>query len=375
MRGGTSKAIIFRQRDLPADRNRWDSIFLRAMGSPDPYGRQLDGMGGGLSSVSKVCVVGPPTRPDANVDFTFAQVSIKEGTIDYSGNCGNMSSAIGPFSIDEGLVNPLSDGTGLVRIHNTNTSKIIVSKFAMDGDKAAVEGDFSIDGVAGTGAPVRLEFLDPGGSKTAGLLPTGHPTDVLDVPGLGRTDVSLVDAGNPFVFVKASALGKRGTELPDELERDAKFMMQAEALRLAGSVAMRLAPDVDGARAIPSIPRVALVAPPCSAVTLSGQTLQGGDMNISIRMISSGQPHRAIPITGALCVAVAARIPGTVTYDAATPGEDTIRIGQPSGITVVDARICRDAKTPGGIRAEYVALYRTTRRLFDGYVLLPNNSG
>src|SRR5438477_13215094 len=166
MRGGTSKAVIFRQSDLPADRSQWDQIFLAVMGSPDPNGRQLDGMGGGISSLSKVCVVGPPSRTDADVDYTFAQVSIADGSVDYSGNCGNMSSAIGPFAVDDALVGRPTDGNAVVRIHNTNTGKIIVARFAMDGNFAAVDGGFVLDGVAGTGAPIRLDFVDPGGAGT-----------------------------------------------------------------------------------------------------------------------------------------------------------------------------------------------------------------
>src|SRR5437870_1172829 len=202
MRGGTSKAIMFLQRDLPRDRSQWDRIFASAMGSPDPNGRQLDGMGGGLSSLSKVCVIGPPTHPDADVDYTFAQVEIRNGSVDYSGNCGNMSSAVGPFAVDEGLVK--SDGTeAVVRIHNTNTHKIIVSRFALENGRAAVDGDFVLPGVGGTGAPVRLDFLDPGGAGTGTLLPTGKVVDELTVVSLGRIAVSMVDAANPCVFVAA----------------------------------------------------------------------------------------------------------------------------------------------------------------------------
>src|SRR6185503_1183493 len=195
MRGGTSKAIMFHARDLPQDRAAWDDIFTAAMGSPDPYGRQLDGMGGGISSLSKVCVLAPSTRDDADVDYTFAQVQIKEAAVDYRGNCGNMSSAVGPFAVDEGIVRPNGD-TAIVRIFNTNTQKIIRSTFPLDDGRAATDGDLTIPGVAGTGAPVRLDFLAPGGATTGRLLPTGHAIDRLDVPGLGPIEVSMVDAAN-----------------------------------------------------------------------------------------------------------------------------------------------------------------------------------
>lgn len=197
MRGGTSKALIFRAGDLPADRADWAPIFLAAMGSPDPAMRQLDGMGGGVSSLSKCCVVGPPSRPDADVDYTFAQVAIDRPEVDYASNCGNMSSAIGPFAVDEGLVAPPAGNEAVVRIHNTNTGKIIVARFPMEDGRAAVTGDLAIDGVAGTGAPIRLDFTDPGGAGTGRLLPTGNLTDRLDVPGLGPLRVTLIDAANP----------------------------------------------------------------------------------------------------------------------------------------------------------------------------------
>jgi 2-methylaconitate cis-trans-isomerase PrpF len=206
MRGGTSKAVMFRTEDLPRDRERWPSIFLGVIGSPDLNGRQLDGMGGGISSLSKVCVIGAPTRPDADVDYTFAQVSVTGAAIDYSGNCGNMSSAVGPFAVDEGIVKVAGD-EAVVRIHNTNTKKIIVSRFGMDGGFAAVDGDFVLPGVAGTGAPVRLEFVDPGGAGTGSLLPTGNVADQLDVAGVGLIEASMIDAANPCVFVAAEALG------------------------------------------------------------------------------------------------------------------------------------------------------------------------
>jgi 2-methylaconitate cis-trans-isomerase PrpF len=369
MRGGTSKAIMFHLRDLPSNRAAWPPIFLSAIGAPDPSARQLDGMGGGVSSLSKVCIIGPPSRPDADVDYTFAQIGVTEAIVDYGGNCGNMSSAVGAFAVDEGLVDVPADGEATVRIHNTNTNKIILNHFQVTQGEAAVDGDMAIDGVAGTGAPIRVEFLDPGGARTGKLLPTSRPLDTLEVAGLGRVEVSLVDAANPCVFVAASSVGADGTELPDALERRQDVLSRLEAVRRAASVAMGLAPDLDRAATIRSVPKVAMISPPLPARTLSGRVLTPEDMDITIRMISVGQPHRAVPLTGGSCLAVATRIPGTLAHKlarAAAPGANQIRIAHPSGVMVVDARITTDAD--GAPRAEYAAVYRTARRLFEGYV-------
>src|SRR3954452_11334247 len=217
MRGGTSKAVMFRREDLPANPRDWEPIFLEVMGSPDPNGRQLNGMGGGISSLSKICVLAPSARPDADVDYTFAQVQIKQAAVGYQGNCGNMSSAVGPFAVDEGIVRPNGD-TAVVRIFNTNTGKVIRSSFPLQDGRAAVDGDQAIPGVAGTGAPIRLDFLSPGGAITGRLLPTGNVVDRLHVAGLGEIEVSIIDAAAACVFVRAGDVGLTGTELPDVLE-------------------------------------------------------------------------------------------------------------------------------------------------------------
>jgi len=368
MRGGTSKAIVFHARDLPASRVEWEPIFLSVIGSPDPNMRQLNGMGGGVSSLSKVCVIGPPTHPDADVDYTFAQVLIDKARVDYNSNCGNMSSAIGPFAVDEGLVAKPRNGEAVVRIHNTNTKKIIVSRFGMDGDEAAVAGDMALDGVAGTGAPIRLEFMEPGGAKTGKLLPTGKAADILQVPGVGRMPVSMIDAANPCVFVPAEAIGATATEPPTEIEGNSQLMAKLEAIRRAASVAMGIAPDIEKAGNL-SVPIVAFVAPPVAMSVLSGRKLAAGDMDIAVRMMSNGQAHRATPLTGALCLAVATRIPGSIPHEMArrlAEGTSQIRIGHASGVIVVDARIGQ--ATGGQPHAEYAAVYRTARRLFDGRV-------
>jgi hypothetical protein len=370
MRGGTSKAVIFHARDLPAERAAWEPIFLSVIGSPDPNMRQLNGMGGGVSSLSKVCVIGPPSRPDADVDYTFAQVLIDKARVDYNSNCGNMSSAIGPFAVDEGIIPAPSGPDAVVRIHNTNTKKIIVSRFGMDGDTAAVAGDMALDGVSGTGAPIRLEFLEPGGAKTGKLLPTGQAVGMLEVEGLGRVPASMVDAANPCVFVPADALGATATESPSEIEQNATLMRSLDAVRRAASVAMGITPDLDKAAAM-SVPLIGMVAPPVAMTALSGRALAPGDMDIAVRMMSNGQAHRATPLTAALCLAVAARVAGSIPNEMAkrSVGDASqIRIGHASGVIVVDAKV-----TPSGGNAEpyaeYGAVYRTARRLFEGRVL------
>lgn len=366
MRGGTSKALMFLERDLPRDRSLWDRIFVAALGSPDPNGRQLDGMGGGLSSLSKVCVIGPSTHPEADVDYTFAQVPIRGGSVDYSGNCGNMSSAVGPFAVDEGLAK--SNGAeAVVRIHNTNTRKIIVSRFALDDGRAAVDGDFVLPGVAGTGAPIRLDFLDPGGAGTSKLLPTGNPLDRIEMPD-GSIDASMIDAANPCVFVTAEAMGMSGTELPDELEANRVLLARLEAIRIAASVRMGIAATPEEAARKPSIPKIAMVTAPKDARTLSGEKLSANSADVTIRMISLEQPHRAVPLTGAMCLAVASRIEGSLVHRIARrPAgmDEPVRIAQPSGLTVVGASVRREGDS---WHADQATVYRTARRLMDGAV-------
>ena len=371
MRGGTSNAVVFHARDLPRDRAQWDEIFLAAIGSPDPYGRQLDGMGGGVSSVSKVCVVGPPSRPDADIDYTFAQVQVKKAEVDYSGNCGNMSSAMGPFAVDEGIFNVGAaggEGEAVVRIHNTNTRKIIQARFNLDEGLSEVDGALAIPGVSGTGSPVRLEFLQPGGATTGKLLPTGNVTDVLDVPGVGKLTVSMIDAANATVFVRAADLGLQGTEMPDTLEGNADLMRKLGAIRLAASVAMGIAGNAEEAAKKAVVPFVGFVAQAQDAVLLTGDTIKAGDIDLTARMLSSGQVHRALPLTVSLCTAVAARMEGSVVHQvarAATDGNAPIRIAMPSGILTVAADV---VKKDGQWHAEQGAFYRTQRRLFEGYV-------
>ena len=367
MRGGTSNAVVFHAKDLPLERAQWDEIFLAAIGSPDPYGRQLDGMGGGVSSVSKVCVVGPSSRADADIDYTFAQVQVKKAEVDYSANCGNMSSAMGPFAVDEGLFN-VSGREAVVRIHNTNTQKIIQARFNLDEGLSEVDGDLSIPGVSGTGSPVRLEFLQPGGATTGKLLPTGNVTDVLDVPGVGKLTVSMVDAANATVFVRAADLGLTGTEMPDALEGNAELMRQLAAIRIAASVAMGITQNTEAAAKKAAVPFVGFVSPAQDAVLLTGDSVKAADIDLTARMLSNGQPHRALPLTVSLCTAVAARIEGSVVHAATRITSERnapIRIAMPSGILTVAAEVHQQG---GQWHAEQGAFYRTQRRLFEGYV-------
>ena len=367
MRGGTSNAIIFHAGDLPADRAQWDEIFLAAIGSPDPYGRQLDGMGGGVSSLSKVCVAGPPTRPDADIDYTFAQVQVKDAKVDYTGNCGNMSSAMGPFAVDEGLFK-VSGKEALVRIHNTNTRKIIHARFALDDGKAAVDGDLVIPGVAGTGAPVRLEFRDPGGATTGKLLPTGNVVDTLDVPGVGKIRASLIDAANATCFINAADLGLTGIEMPEALDASTELLEKLSKIRIAASIAMGIGKDAPAAARNRTVPFVSFVSRPQDAQSLSGAAIKADSVDLTGRAISNGQPHRALPLTVTLCMAVAARIEGSIVNQVARLNSDPdaeIRIAMPSGVLVVAASV---KKVNGAWQAEQGGFYRTHRRLFDGYV-------
>ena len=373
MRGDTSNAVVFDRRHLPDDEALRERLFIAALGSPDPYGRQLDGMGGGISSLSKVCIVGPPSRPDADVDYTFGQVAVDRPHVDWSGNCGNMSSAIGPFAVDEGLVDAPGP-EGVVVIHNTNTGKLVRSRFPVEDGRAAVDGDTAIPGVPGTGAPVDLEFLDPGGAGTGALLPTGNVLDHLEVEGAGTVPVSLVDAANAFVFVGASDVGITATEMPAALDARAEVMERLERIRAAAAVAMGIAADpAEASSRFPSAPKVGIAAPPRPATTLSGEHVGAAEGDLTARMVSMNNVHRALPLTGVLGFAVAAAIEGTVVARAARPraGGDSepIRLISPSGVIAAAAAVRRTGA--GAWHADHASVRRTQRRLFDGFVYVP----
>jgi 2-methylaconitate cis-trans-isomerase PrpF len=370
MRGGTSKALMFHRRDLPEAQASWAPIFLAAMGTPDPNGRQLDGMGGGVSSLSKVCVIGPPTHPDADVDYTFAQIGIDRATVDYGGNCGNMSAAVGPFAVDERLVKTATDGPATVRIHNTNTRKLIVARFAVESGYAAIQGPLAIDGVAGTGAPISLEFRDLAGARTGSMLPTGTPLQPLSLPSGRTVRASLVDAANPCVFVDAADFDLMGNERPQDLEADLALRADLEALRRQASMLMGLAPDLEAAAVSRSVPFIGLVGPPRAWRTQAGVERCAADADIAVRMLSSGSLHRAIPITSALCVAVACRTPGTLPARLCRAPAGPLRIGHASGTVLVDAE--QDA---GQGPVLHATVYRTARRLFVGEVMYSERAG
>lgn len=356
MRGGTSRALFFHEADLPPAGEPRDRLILAALGSPDPYGRQLDGLGGGISSLSKACIIGPPTHPDADVDYTFAQVHVREPIVDYAGNCGNCSAAVGPFAIDERLV-PAIDGETPVRIHNTNTKKLIVAHVPVAGGEAAVTGDFELPGVPGRGARIALDFLDPGGAGTGRLLPTGRARDV--VAGVGA---SCVDATNPVVFVRARDLGLGGTEAPAAIDADRALAERLEAIRRAAAGSM----GIPGSAAIP---KVALVAPPAAFTALDGTAYGPERVDLVARVISMGSCHRAFALTAAMCLAVAAQIEGTVVRECAAlrAGAD-LRLGHPSGVLPIAAAVSVREGEPW---AERVTVYRTARRLMEGFVRVP----
>ncbi|KAL2262639.1 hypothetical protein VTK26DRAFT_619 [Humicola hyalothermophila] len=360
-RGGTSNGLVIHARDLPP-KSEWHKVLPAAMGSPDPHGRQLNGMGSGISSTSKICVLAPSARPDADVEFTFVQVGIRDGTLDMAGNCGNMSSVVGPVSFDDGLVkapkietDPESGyQTALVRVLNTNTSKVIHSKFRVAGDppRYCPDGDYEMDGVPGKASRIVLSFVKPGGAKTGQSLPTGNPIDRLCLPDGSTVDASLVDVSNPGVFVRVSDLGLRDPESlnPPSVEADPALKVRLEQIRQAGAAKMGLDPKTE------SVPKIVLVFPPCSAQ-------RNPPVNIRCLALSMGQAHRAVPLTLALCLGAAARLPGTIPHQlaAGTGNSNTLVIGHPSGTLEVGTTV-EDGQV---LSAE---LHRTARVLMKGEV-------
>ncbi|TXT07351.1 hypothetical protein VHUM_03071 [Vanrija humicola] len=374
-RGGTSKAIIFERAHLPADQKKWDPIFLSTIGSPDPNGRQLDGMGGGISSLSKVIVLDRSAHPDADIDYTFVQVHVKAPVADYGSNCGNMLSAVGPFALEHGLVepNPQPNGENLVRILNTNTNKIIHASFPVYADapnEADLTGDFAIDGVAGTHARITLDFVDPSGSRTGKLFPTGNTVDDLQLPGsYGSILSTLMDCGNPCVYVLASDLGLNPTILPPDLENDKDMLKKLSAIRAAASFRMGLVPSVEAAANMKSVPKVCIMSAPSTHTVLSGAELKPDSVDVVTRCISADDPHRALPITASLCTAAAAQVPGTLVHSLVSGprvSDAGIVIGHASGTIEVGADV---AKLENG---EWVVpkarVFRTARKLFEGKV-------
>lgn len=368
IRGGTSKGVFFKEADLPKDRAVRDEIFLQVIGSPDPYGRQLNGMGGGLSSVSKVVILAPSDRPDADIDYTFVQVAVDKPMADYSQTCGNLSSAVGPFAVEEGLVT-CADGEALVRVYNTNTAKIYHARFPVRDGIAVETGDYAMSGVSGTGALVTLDYVNPGGALTGAFLPSGKPIDTLDLSDGAAIEASLVDATSPVAFVRAADLGKTGTESPDALEADTAFMAQMDEIRRAAGVRMGL--GTSPAEVPLSTPKIAIVSPAAAYTTISGTRIEGQAHDIAIRIVSMERVHKAVTGTGAMCLAAACQVPDSVPgaiVGARTAGAE-IRIGSPSGTLPVAASASKDAT--GHWQAEKVTVFRTQRRLMEGAVTLP----
>jgi len=365
MRGGTSKGLFFHARDLPPEGEARDRVLLSAMGSPDPHGRQLDGMGGGISSLSKVIVVAPSSHTDAVLDYSFGQVAVDRKIIDWRSNCGNLTSAVGPFAVDEGLVD-VADGEVALCLHHSTSGALVHARFEVAEGRTRVAGDFELHGVAGEGAPIALDFETPGGAVTGHLLPAGKELNRLSVPGKKAIEVSLVDATTPCVFLRAADIGLRGAEMPDELAAKKGLLKRLEAIRRAAAEAMGL--PQDGL----SVPKLGLVAPPMAAPTLSGDELTAHDMDITARMISMEQPHRALPLTGAMCLATAAAIEGTLVHEILSTrqaGVESIVIAHPSGLLSLAASVRR--VEVGGWMAEHVTVTRTARRLMEGRVLVP----
>ena len=369
MRGGTSKGVFFHGRDLPEDRHGRDTIFCAAIGSPDPYGRQLDGMGGGISSLSKVVVIEPSDRPGIDVDYTFGQVVVDAADVDYGATCGNLSSAVGPFAVDEGLVLK-GDGEALVRVHNTNTDKVFEARFPMRSGKAQVSGEFIIPGVSGSGALVQLEYLDPGGARTGALMPTNRMNDHVMLSDGQTINVCCVDATTPCVFVAAADLGLDATENPLELESRLDVMTKLEEIRCQAGVLMGLGVTTQEIRETSrASPRIAVVAAPADMTLLDGSVLPAEGMDIAVRMVSMGVPHRAVPLTGGMCLAVAANLQETLVHNLARDKlATTVRLGSPSGVIPIGATIRRDG---GNLTVDRITTYRTARRLMEGNVLIP----
>ncbi|MFL2933351.1 MAG: 2-methylaconitate cis-trans isomerase PrpF family protein [Thalassobaculaceae bacterium] len=368
MRGGSSKGVFFHASDLPIDRLEWDRIFMSAIGSPDPYGRQLNGMGGGISSLSKAVVIGPASRPDTDLDYTFAQVAVKEELVDYSSNCGNLSSAVGPFAIDTGLIKA-DETSKIILIHNTNSKKIIRATIPTKDGFAQVNGNFKIPGVSGTGAQIRLDFLEPGGTKTGSLLPTGNPTDTISIKSAGDFEVSLIDSSVPCAFVAAERFGLTGAETIEELERNLELMDLVELIRLESGVKMGLAKSITEVPA--TAPKLGIVSKSSSYRTLAGEVINPSSADVTARIWSMGQVHRVLPLTGAMCLAIACRVPGTICNDIVADGEGDVRISNPSGILPLDAKVVIKNATPFALQ---VTAYRTARTLMEGNVLIPNTS-
>ena len=369
IRGGTSKGVYLMANDLPKDPRIRDEVILNIFGSPDV--RQINGLGGADPLTSKLAIIKPSTREDADIDYTFGYVGIDSAYVDYSGNCGNISSGVGPFAVDEGLV-PAVEPMTKVKIYNTNTKKVIEAEVPVKNGRSVSEGDYVINGVPGTGAKILLNFLDSGGSKTGKLLPTGKTTNEIIIKDGRRLTVSIVDAATPAIFVRAVDLGFAGTELPNDAKK-IELLEVMEEIRCIGAEMIGLAKSRDTAtEETPAVPKVVLVADSSDYKTIDGQVILSNKIDLVARTKALAVMHKAFAVTGGICTATAALIKGTVVNDVIgqqAVESGTVRIGHPSG--VLDFSIELIQRSDGEIHLEKAAVARTSRRIMDGYVYIP----
>jgi len=382
LRGGTSKGVFFRLQDLPASAQvpgkARDALLMRVIGSPDPYGKQIDGMGGATSSTSKTVILSKSSRPDHDVDYLFGQVSIDAAFVDWSGNCGNLSAAVGPFAISNGLVDPARvprDGVAVVRIWQANIAKTIVAHVPITNGQVQETGDFELDGVTFPAAEVQLEFMDPAAEEEGAggaMFPTGNVVDDLDVPGVGVLKATMINAGIPTIFVNADAIGYTGTELQDAINGDPKALAMFETIRAHGAVRMGLIKHVDEAAKRQHTPKVAFVAKPVGYTASSGKTVAAGDVDLLVRALSMGKLHHAMMGTAAVAIGTAAAIPGTLVNLAAGGGNrSAVRFGHPSGTLRVGAEATQEG---GDWVVKKAIMSRSARVLMEGWVRVPGDA-
>ena len=370
VRGGTSRAVLFHGRDLAGfGADERDTVILTALGSPDPDGREVDGLGGGTSSLSKAAIISPSKLPDLDVEFEFAQVEVERPFVDWSGTCGNISSAVGPFAIDEGLVNAVEPITE-VRVLAVNTGKRFVARVPVRNGRSASDGEFAIDGVPGNAARIDLEYIEPAGSLGSGTLPTGMSRECVDLPSGGNLAISIVDVAIPTVFVRASDVGADPRATAAELDNETGLRRRLEEVRCTGAVRMGLCEDPEEAHVqLRAVPKVALIAPPARYETSDGRLVASADVDILARAVSMERFHRTYPTSVSMATAVAARIDGTLVAEAAmdtAPGP--VRIGHPAGVMPIDCSVEPDGER---WRVPRVTTYRTARRIMEGNVLIP----
>ena len=381
MRGGTSKGVFFRLQDLPEAARMpgpaRDALLLRVIGSPDPYGKQIDGMGGATSSTSKAVIVAKSDKADHDVDYLFGQVSIDKPFVDWSGNCGNLSSAVGSFAIASGLVDPErvpQDGMALVRIWQANIGKTIIAHVPVSKGEVLETGDFELDGVTFPAAEVQLEFLDPAAEEEGAggsMFPTGNLVDELDVPGVGRLQATMINAGIPTIFVNADAIGYTGTELQDAINGDPRALAMFETIRAHGALRMGLIDSIEEAAKRQHTPKVAFVAKPANYVSSSGKQVNAGDVDLLVRALSMGKLHHAMMGTAAVAIGTAAAIPGTLVNLAAGGGErSAVRFGHPSGTLRVGAEA---VQSKGEWSVAKAIMSRSARVLMEGWVRVPGD--